>query len=82
MEAPGTLVVAQFPSVIGPVCVVKGVSAAGMLKRTPCVEETPCVSGVVASVPGCVLPSTPCMSEQPCVSERPSVRDSVCEVAV
>ena len=57
-------------------------------------EETPCVSGVVVSVPKCVLPSTPCVDEAPCVSgttcaremacvsERPSVRDSVCEVAV
>ena len=39
IEAPGTLVGTRFPSVIVPVCVVKGVSA------------PPCVSGVVASVP-------------------------------
>ena len=32
-------------------------------------EETPCVSGVVASVPGCMLPSTPCVSEGVCVTE-------------
>ena len=73
MEAPGTLVVARFPSVIGPVCVVKGLSAAGVLKCAPCVEETPCVSGVVTSVPGCMLPSTPC------VNEAPRVRGRVCE---
>jgi len=90
MEAPGALVVTRFPSVIVPVCVVKGVSAAGVLKlapcvtETPCVEETPsmketpCVSGVVASVPGCVLPSTPCMSEQPGVNEAPRVREAAC----
>ena len=78
MEAPGTLVVARFPSVIGPVCVVKGVSAAGVLKRAQCVEETPCVSGVVASVPGCLLPSTPCMGEQPGVNEAPRVRGATC----
>ena len=35
MEAPGALEVARIPSVIVPVCVVKGVSA------TPCVTETP-----------------------------------------
>ena len=78
MEARGALVVTRFPSVIVPVCVVKGVSAAGVLKRAPCVEETPCVSGVVASVPGCVLPSTPCMSEQPGVKEAPRVREAAC----
>ena len=82
--------VTRFPSVIVPVCVVKGVSAAGVLKlapcvtETPCVEETPsmietpCVSGVVASVPGCVLPSTPCMSEQPGENEAPRVREAAC----
>ena len=47
MEAPGALVGARIPSVNVPVCVVKGMS------------ETPCVSGVFASVPECVLPSTP-----------------------
>ena len=78
MEAPGALVVTRFPSVIVPVCVVKGVSAAGMLKRALCVEETSCVSGVVASVPGCVLPSTLCMSEQPGVNEAPRVREAAC----
>ena len=31
------------------------------------------MSGVVASVPGCVLPSTPCVNEAPCVSETPRV---------
>ena len=49
MEAPGALEVARFSSVIVPVCVVKGVSA------------PPCVSGMVVSVPKCVLPSTPCV---------------------
>ena len=57
METPGALEVARIPSVIVPVCVVKGVSA------------PPCVSGVVTSVPGCVLPSTPCVSEGVCVTE-------------
>ena len=44
MEAPGTLVVARFPSVIVPVCVVKGVSAASVLKGAPSVSENACVS--------------------------------------
>ena len=59
MEAPGALVVARIPSVIVPVCVVKGVSAASVLKRAhsvgemvcvgkkPCMEEAPCVRGTV-----------------------------------
>ena len=55
MEAPGPLVVARVPSMNVPVCVVKGVSA------------TPCVSGVVTSVPECVLPSTQCVEETLCV---------------
>ena len=72
------------------------VEATPCMDEAPCVteapgmRETPCVSGVVASVPGCVLPSTPCMSETPCaretarvceqprVSERPSVRETAC----
>ena len=46
-----------------PVCAVNGVRATPCVKETPCVEETPsasetpCVSGVVASVPECVLPA-------------------------
>ena len=49
--------------------------------ETPCVEATPSVSGVVASVPGCVLPSTPCMSETPRVSVAACVQETarVCE---
>ena len=69
---------ARVPSVSVPVCVVKGVS------ETPCMEEAPCVSGVVASVPECVLPGTPCVKGAPqpetarvcealCVSETPRV---------
>ena len=55
------------------------------MKRAPCVTETPCVSGVVASVPKCMLPSTPCVSEgvcvkeeTPCVSETPSASGRPC----
>ena len=59
METPGALEVARIPGVIVPVCAVKGVRA------TPCMSETPCVSGVVASVPECVLPSTPCVKGAP-----------------
>ena len=62
IEAPGTLGVAQFPSVIVPVCV----------------KATPCVSGVVASVPGCVLPGTPSVSEKVCVDETPGMNEAPC----
>ena len=65
--APGALEVTRFPSVNVPVCVVKGVSA------TPCVEATACVSGVVTSVPECVLPSTPCEEGAPRVKEAACV---------
>ena len=82
MEAPGVLVEARVPSVSVPVCVV--MSAAPSVEETPCAMETPCVSGVFASVPECVLPSTPCVKGAPqpemarvceplCVSETPRV---------
>jgi len=48
------------------------------IEETPSMEETPCVSGVVASVPKCVLPSTPCVSETPRVSVRACVSGMVC----
>ena len=68
MKTPGALVVARVPGVIVPgvsvpVCVVKGVS------ETPCMKETLCASGVVTgvltSVPACVLPGTPCVKGAP-----------------
>ena len=40
-------------------------SATPCVGETPCVEATPCVSGVVASVPECVLPSMPCVKGAP-----------------
>ena len=72
IEAPGALEVARIPSVNVPVCAVKGVSA------------PPCLSGVVTSVPGCLLPSTPCVNETPrvsvpaCVSGMVCVRETAC----
>ena len=69
---------------------VKGVSAPPCVdetpstSETPCVEAPPCASGVVTSVPGCVLPSTPCVEETPCmeertcVSEAPRVKEPAC----
>ena len=70
-------------SVNVPVCVVKGMS------ETPSVDETPCMGGVVTSVPECVFPSTPCVQgaprvktarvcEPPCVSETPRVSAPAC----
>ena len=89
MEAPGTLVVARFPSVIGPVCVVKGVSAKCVLPSTPCVNEAPrvreavCVSETVCVNETPRVSVTACVSRRLCVSERVCVREtSMCEVAV
>ena len=79
MEAPGAHVETRIPgvivpSVIVPVCAVKGVSATPCVSETPCVEVTPCVSGVVMSVPECVLPSTPCVKGAPRVEEAACAR--------
>ena len=59
------------PSVI----VLKGVS------ETPCVEATPCVSGVVTSVPECVLPSTPWVKGAAQAEEAAGAKETarVCE---
>ena len=59
----------RIPGVIVPVCAVKGVSA------------PPCVSGVVASVSECVLPSTLCVKGAPQVKEPACARETarVCE---
>ena len=83
METPGALV-ARIPGVSVPVCVVTGVVPVCVVKgmsETPCVEETPCVSGVVASVPECVLPSMPCVKGAPQVKEAACAAETarVCE---
>ena len=51
------------------------------MSKTPCVEATPCVSGVVASVPECMLPSTPCVKGAPRVKEAACAPETarVCE---
>ena len=69
IETPEPLVVARVPGVNVPVCVMKGVS------------ETPCASGVVASVPECVLPSTPCVKGAPQAEEAAGAKETagVCE---
>ena len=86
IEAPGALVETRIagvivPSVIVPVCAVKGVDETPCAKETPCVEATPCVSGVVASVPECVLPSTPCVKGALQVEDTTCAREAarVCE---
>ena len=48
------------------------------VSKKVCVTETPCVSGVVASVPKCVLPGTPCVDEAPCKEEAPCVKETPC----
>ena len=91
---PGVIV----PSVIVPVCVVPVwvvstcvyTSVAKCVLRCThsgsaraCVRATPCVSGVFASVPECVLPSTPCVKGAPqaeeaaCANSRVGVRHGV-----
>ena len=72
MEAPGTLVVARFPSVIVPVCVVKGVSAASVLKGAPSASENACVSETPR------VSVTACVSSMVCVGERACVRGTAC----
>ena len=49
--------------------------------ETPCMEATPCASGVVASVPECVLPGTPCVEGAPQAEETTCTRETarVCE---
>ena len=84
MEAPGAREVARIPSVIVPVCVVKGVRATLCVDETPSTSETPCVKetacgiGVVASVPECVLPSMPCVKGAPRVYEAACARETAC----
>ena len=78
MEAPGTLGGTRFPSVIVPVCVVKGVS--GVVTSVPgCVlPSMPCVKGAPRVKEAAGAPEMARVSEQPCVSERPSVRGTAC----
>ena len=85
MKAPGALVVARIPSMSVPVCAVNGVNATpcvdGTPSETPSANETPCASGVVASVPACVLPGTPCVRGAPQGEETTCAREAarVCE---
>ena len=64
-------------SVSAPPCM----SETPSVEETPCASETPCVSGVFASVPGCVLPSTACVKGAPQVEEAACARETarVCE---
>ena len=65
--------VARFPSAIVPVCVVKGVSAASVLKGVPSVSENVCVSETPrVSITVCVS-NMVCVGERVCVRERPRV---------
>ena len=97
MKAPGALVEARIPSVSVPACVVSRCMytsvAKCVLRRThraservcakepPCMRETPCASGVVTSVPECVLPGTPCGKGAPQGEETTCAREAarVCE---
>ena len=52
--------------------------------ETPSMDDPPCASGVVTSVPACVLPSTPCVKGAPqlggttCAREAARVCESPC----
>ena len=48
---------------------------------TPSASEAPCASGVVTSVPACVLPGTPCVKGAPQLGETTCAREAarVCE---
>ena len=48
------------------------------MSAPPCMDETPCASGVVASVPECVLPSTPCVKGAPQVEETTCALETAC----
>ena len=67
VKAPEPPVVARFPSAIVPVCVVKGVSAANVLKRVPSVSENACVSETPR------VSVTARVSSMVCVGERARV---------
>ena len=96
VKTPAALEVARIagvsvPSVSVPVCVVKGVSETPCVSVPPCMDETPStsatpseppsVSGVVTSVPECMLRGTPCVKGAPQVEETACVEEAarVCE---
>ena len=68
-------------------CVRATPSASPSEEASPCVDEppstseSPCASGVVASVPACVLLGTPCVKGAPQVKETTCAREAarVCE---
>jgi len=66
-----------YPCVKETPCVVMSVPP----WATPRMEEPPCVSGVVAGVPACVLPGTPCVKGAPQLEETTCAREAarVCE---
>ena len=51
------------------------------MEATPSASEPPCASGVVTSVPACVLPGTPCVKGAPQGEETTCAREAarVCE---
>ena len=70
-----------------PPCLDETPSASPSEEASPCVDEppstseSPCASGVVASVPACVLPGTPCVKGAPQGEETTCAREAarVCE---
>ena len=64
-----------------PPCANETPSASPSMRATPRASETPCASGVVTSVPACVLPGTPCVKGAPQGEETTCARKAarVCE---
>ena len=62
-------------------CVPEPSSTSPCMDEPPSADEPPCASGVVASVPACVLPGTPCVKGAPQGEETTCAREAarVCE---
>ena len=69
METPGALEVAQFPSVVVPVCVVTSVAKC-VLESTHCVRETPCMEEARCVSEKVFKGEAPCVKETACVRSR------------
>ena len=64
-----------------PSCAGETPSASPCVDEPPSADEPPCASGVLASVPACVLPDTPCVKGAPQGEETTCAREAarVCE---
>ena len=78
--------VRETPSVEAPPCMSETpcASVPSGVEEPPSESESPCASGVVASVPACVLPGTPCVKGAPQGEETTCAQEAarVCEPPV